>query len=112
VIEMRASVIVVGRPATVAGFSLAGLETVEVEDAAAGARRLETLLDRPNLGILLVEDPIHAALSVTTRREIARRAVPLVVPFPGPSFAAVPSAAEAFIVELLRQAIGYRVRLG
>jgi hypothetical protein len=33
------------------------------------------------------------------------------VPFPGPAWEARGEAAEAYIVELLRQVIGYRVRL-
>jgi hypothetical protein len=36
----------------------------------------------------------------------------MVVPFPGPTWVAPPEGPEAFIAELLRQAIGYRVRLG
>lgn len=109
---MRGGVLVLARPAVAAGFALAGLETVEAEDVAAGARRVESLLGRPDVGILLVEGSIHAALDPATQRAIAGRALPLVVPFPGPSWSEAPSAAEAFIVELLRRAIGYRVRVG
>jgi len=35
----------------------------------------------------------------------------MVVPFPEPSWEAAGAAPEAYIVELLRQVIGYRVRL-
>jgi hypothetical protein len=36
----------------------------------------------------------------------------MVVPFPAPLWAPPAPGPEAFIAELLRQAIGYRVRLG
>jgi hypothetical protein len=35
----------------------------------------------------------------------------MLVPFPGPAWSERAEAAEAYIVELLRQVIGYRVRL-
>lgn len=109
---MAKGVVVVGRPAVSAGFALAGLATREVEDAAAGARVLSDMLADPTLGVVLVEDEVYAALDPAAAREIARRSLPLVVPFPGPSFRPATSGPEAFVVELLRQAIGYRVRLG
>jgi hypothetical protein len=34
------------------------------------------------------------------------------VPFPGPAWGPPREGAEAYIAELLRRAIGYRVRLG
>lgn len=109
---MRGGVLVLARPAAAAGFALAGLETQGASDADAGARRVEALLERPDVGILFVEESIHAALDPAVRRAIAGRALPLVVPFPAPAWGEAPSAAEAFIVELLRRAIGYRVRVG
>jgi vacuolar-type H+-ATPase subunit F/Vma7 len=45
------------------------------------------------------------------RREVERRAVPIVVPVPAPEWEAGRGAAEDIILELLRRAIGYRVRL-
>jgi hypothetical protein len=42
---------------------------------------------------------------------VGRRSLPVLIPFPGPAWVERPAAAEAYIVELLRQVIGYRVRL-
>jgi hypothetical protein len=36
----------------------------------------------------------------------------MVIPFPMPTWAAVSETPETYIAELLRRAIGYRVRLG
>lgn len=109
---MRDRVRVLCRPPIAAGFRLAGLAPLEAGDPVEGARRLSALLDDEETGVLLVEEDFHAALSDADRRELARRPLPLVVPFPGPRWAESAERPEAFIAELLRQAIGYRVRLG
>jgi vacuolar-type H+-ATPase subunit F/Vma7 len=100
------------RPAIAAGFRLAGLRPRTADDAADGARRLSALLDDPDAGVVLVEEDFYAALPETDRRALARRPLPMVVPFPLPSWAPAAATPEAFIAELLRRAIGYRVRLG
>jgi vacuolar-type H+-ATPase subunit F/Vma7 len=108
---MSYGVRVLCRPAVAAGFRLAGLTPVEAEDAEAGGRRLAALLDARDIGVLLVEESFYAALPDGARRQLARQPVPIVVPFPGPVWMPPREGAEAFIAELLRQAIGYRVRL-
>ena len=114
---MSYGVRVLCRSAVAAGFRLAGLQPVEADSLTDGARRLRALLDESHsgpaaVGVILVEEEIHAALPETTRRALSRRALPMVVPFPGPTWIAPAEGPEAFIAELLRQAIGYRVRLG
>lgn len=107
---MSYGVRVVCRPAVASGFRLAGLLPMEAADPAEGARLLRTLLDEPAPGVILVEEAIYAAVPDATRRELARRPLPMVVPFPSPTWAAPAEGPEAYIAELLRQAIGYRVR--
>lgn len=104
------SVRAVCRPELAPGFALAGLAAVEAGSPAEGGRRLEALLDEPEAGVVLVEEPFYAALSEESRRRLGRRPLSMVVPFPSPVWAAGVSA-EAYVVEILRQAIGYRVRL-
>ena len=94
-----------------AGLGLAGLPVVEVTDAATGAVRLAEWLDQPEVGVILVEERVHAGLPEELRTRMAQQAIPLVVPFPGPVWVARREAAEAYVVELLRRAIGYRVKL-
>jgi vacuolar-type H+-ATPase subunit F/Vma7 len=108
---MESTIRVISSPATGAGFQLAGIGPIEAETAAAGARSIEQTLGKPELGVLLVEEPIYAALNESERRAISRRPLPMVVPFPGPAWTVVSEKPEDFIAELLRQAIGYRVRL-
>ncbi|HEX2451791.1 MAG TPA: V-type ATP synthase subunit F [Gemmatimonadales bacterium] len=108
---MSYSVRVLCRPAVAAGFRLAGLAPLEADDAEEGGRRLAALLEAPDVGVVLVEEPFYAALPDAARRRLARQSLPMVVPFPGPEWLPPREGAEAFIAELLRQAIGYRVKL-
>jgi hypothetical protein len=45
------------------------------------------------------------------RRRLQREAATLVVPFPSPVTAPQAGEAERFLLDILRQAVGYRVRL-
>jgi vacuolar-type H+-ATPase subunit F/Vma7 len=102
---------VVARPAPGAGFALAGLPVTEVADARDADAVLSPMLEREDLAVILVEQTLLDALSDPVRREVLRRPTPIVVPFPGPAWGERISAAEAYVLELLRRAIGYRVRL-
>ena len=108
---MRTQVRVLCRPETAAGFALAGMRAVPVTTATAADLRLRELVREPDTGVLLVEERLHDALPMELRRRLARRPLPMVVPFPGPAWAERPEGAEAYVIELLRQVIGYRVRL-
>jgi vacuolar-type H+-ATPase subunit F/Vma7 len=102
---------VVCRPEVAAGFALAGLKPIEVPTPEAGASAARDLLSQPDLGVVLIQDVCYDALPDELRRQVGRRPLPLLVPFPGPAWVERPGLAEAYIVELLRQVIGYRVRL-
>jgi vacuolar-type H+-ATPase subunit F/Vma7 len=99
------------RPEIAAGFGLAGIGPTELESPDKTATLVRELVRRPDVGVLLLEQQGYDALPDDLRRELGRRPVPLVVAFPGPSWEVRPAEAEAYIVELLRQVIGYRVRL-
>jgi vacuolar-type H+-ATPase subunit F/Vma7 len=105
------SLVVVGRPASCAGFALAGLHTAEATEPSQGAELVMACADRPNAGVLLVEQAFYDAISEADRRTLSRRAVPIIVPFPNPTWEAHPPAPESFVLDLLQRAIGYRVRL-
>jgi vacuolar-type H+-ATPase subunit F/Vma7 len=101
---------VVCRPASREGFALAGVRALPAGDARECARLLARLVEEPEPGVLLVEDDLYRALPDELREQLERRAVPVVVPFPGPQREEAPPA-EVELVEMLRRAIGYRVRL-
>lgn len=106
---MTHTVRVLSQPATAAGFALAGL-VPETADEGGVDTALRALLQRRDLGVILLEESLYAALALDLRSVVDRVAQPVVVPFPGPAWRAAPSAEEQ-VVELLRRAIGYRVRL-
>ena len=107
---MTATVRVICRPAVAPGFGLAGLQadTLGPEDS------LETLFagmaGHPDIGVLLLQEEIYDGLPEDVRGRLDRSAHPVVVPFPGPAWEAL-APAEERVIELLRRAIGYRVRL-
>ena len=108
---MSSGVRVVCRPEVAPGFGLTSLPVREAASAADADVAVQELLADPSAGILLVEDAVHDRLADELRRRLARRPTPILVPFPGPRWEERRDAAESYIVELLRQVIGYRVRL-
>lgn len=108
---MRGTVHVVALPPAAAGFRLAGLVVDEQEGPAAGAARAVAVAARRDVGVLLVEQACVDALSEAERAALLDRPAPIVVPFPSPAAAARGAPAEAVVLEILRRAIGYRVRL-
>jgi vacuolar-type H+-ATPase subunit F/Vma7 len=102
---------IVCRPDVAPGFALAGLEPIEAASAEAGAAAVRDLLNDPQVGVALVQDAFYDALPDDIRRQLGRRPLPLVAPFPGPRWGRRPTEADAYVLDLLRQVIGYRVRL-
>lgn len=96
--------------AVAGGFALASLPHLLAETGEEAAAKLAELRERSEVGVVLIEEPLYDAMPEETLRSLASSAVPMVVPFPGPIWRERP-AAEEYIVELLRRAIGYRVRL-
>jgi len=107
------AVVVVCRPELAHGFALAGVAAHAAATPDDGAARVRALLAerRDQLGLILVDEAIHAAFTDELRSEIARHALPIVIPFAGPTWTAETAAAEAYVAELLGRAVGYRVRL-
>jgi len=108
---MGHAVRVVCRAEVAAGFALAGLTTVEVSDPEEGMRRVRELAATPDVGVVLVQEDVYAGFSEEARRDLGRRLLPMVVAFPEPSWKPGLTAPEVYIVDILRRAIGYSVRL-
>ncbi len=101
---MTYDVCAVCRPEVAPGFLLAGIPAIDRLD------RIEAHLAQHRVGVLLVEEDLQPLLPETLRIRLSTHAVPMMVLFPAPSFEGE-RPGEAYIVELLRRAIGYRVRL-
>ncbi len=108
---MNAGVRVLCRPEVAPGFALTGLPVDSAPASGDATAALDLLLARRDVGVLLLEEQIYQALPEEARRRADRSTIPVVVPFPSPVWEVAPEA-EQYVVELLRRAIGYRVRLG
>jgi vacuolar-type H+-ATPase subunit F/Vma7 len=107
-----APVHVVCRHPAAVGFALAGVSCIEAADGAAAAAAIGALRRGPaGGGVILIEDALADALPMALRRQLARDALPILMPFPAPALAVRARAPDEELLLLLRQAIGYRVRL-
>lgn len=100
---------VVSRPELAAGFELAGLAVTRAADAAAAAGAVKRLAADADVGMVLIDEALYRALPRDLVARLDRRALPILAPVPAPLWDAR-SAAEAYVMDILRQAIGYRVR--
>ena len=102
--------VVIASPGLSAGFALTGVPTFEATDGLDAARQLDRLAEDVNAGIVIIDEPLYRDLPEETSRNLQRSAFPVVIPVPGPDWRAE-STAHEYIVEILRRAIGYRVKL-
>lgn len=101
---------VIAGPVTAPGFALAGVAAETVPPGADAAAALVRAAGLGGTSVVLVEERLYDALPAETRRRWERSVTPVVVPFPSPVPEEERAPAER-IVELIRRAIGYRVRL-
>jgi vacuolar-type H+-ATPase subunit F/Vma7 len=100
---------VLTRPPLAAGFELAGLPVTRAGDGAAAADVLRRWAEGTDVGVVLVDDELYRSLPGELKKRLDRRGVPVIAPIPAPRWDERREA-EAYILEILRQAIGYRVR--
>lgn len=110
---MDCAVAIVCRPEIARGFALAGLAATPVSTPEQGAQEVAGMVGSKDsaVGLILVDEDVYAALSPELQAELRRRALPIVVPIPGPTWVPQVGAAEAYVAEVLGRAVGYRVRL-
>ena len=106
---MTGAVRLIVHPTRAAGFHLAGLATIEAADAAAATAQLTRLAADPDVGVVLIDAGLYQALPRDVTARLERQAIPVVAPVPTPDWDEQLEA-EAYVLEILRQAIGYRVR--
>ena len=93
-----------------AGFALACVPVFEARDGADAAKQIERLIDDQDAGVVIIDEPLYRDIPEEIQRSFQRAALPVVIPVPGPDWTTETSAHD-YIVEILRRAIGYRVRL-
>lgn len=100
---------VVCDPFVALGFRLAGLSPAVASEPAAARRILGEMLREPGWGVILFQEDLVP--DPASERGPEAPDLPLLIPFPGPELEREPGEAERYVAELLRRAIGYRVRL-
>ncbi|MFZ5439949.1 MAG: V-type ATP synthase subunit F [Myxococcota bacterium] len=100
---------VVCHPSLVAGFSLAGVEVEPSDDPARTLELLKRHAAEAKAGVVLVDERLLRAVPLELRQRLDRQGRPIFAPFPSPSWDEA-AAAEEYVLEILRQAVGYRVR--
>lgn len=91
------------------GFRLAGLGVDVVGSEQEALEALRSSIGAERDAVVLLEDDL---ISPSVRPWVdSGPPLPIVIPFPGPARVRLPGSAEAYVSELLRRAIGYRVRL-
>jgi len=101
---------VITSPGLSAGFALAGVLVFDASDGADAARQTGHLVDEMNAGVIIMDEPLYEDLPEEIKRDLRKSAHPVVIPVPGPDWMTETTAHE-YIVEILRRAIGYRVKL-
>jgi vacuolar-type H+-ATPase subunit F/Vma7 len=102
--------VVIASPGLSAGFALAGVPVYEASDGADAARQIDRLVEEVNAGVIIIDEPLYRDVPEEVRRDLQRSASPVVIPVPGPDWASESNAHE-YILDILRRAIGYRVKL-
>jgi len=109
---MKVPVHAICRREAALGIALAGIAAIEAATGADAAAALGGLARTPAKGgVVLVEAALYDALPGAVRRQIRKDGAPILVPFPGPAPLPAGEAPEHELLEVLRRAIGYRVRL-
>lgn len=100
---------VVSRPALAPGYELAGLAVTRAGDGTAAAEAVRQWMSDAEVGVVLVDEALYGALPRELVARLDREALPVIAPVPAPRWDER-SEAETYVMEILRQAIGYRVR--
>ena len=100
---------VLTRPELASGFELTGLPVTRVHDHDAAAETIRAWSGDDGIGVILVDEWLYRGLPHELITRLDRRALPIVAPLPAPRWDER-AEAEAYVLEILRQAIGYRVR--
>jgi len=109
---MKVAIRVVCRHETALGIALAGVAPIEAATGAEAAEALAALAHTPGKGgVVLVEAALYNALPPATVRQLRKDGAPVLQPFPGPAALAPGVVPEQELLEVLRRAVGYRVRL-
>lgn len=94
---------------TALGFALAGVSVLAATPDGAEAL-LDKVLAEPDTGVAVIDERLAQAIDEERFREMERRWFGILLVLPSPEGAGR-EAAEDYVLRLIRQAIGYHVRV-
>jgi V/A-type H+-transporting ATPase subunit F len=97
---------VIGDPDTVLGFSLAGIDGIDVRDSRQGLAAIKETLGNQDIGILLITERIAHELRPEIDSIMISRKFPLIVEIPDVKG---PLEEKATISDLVKSAIGIKI---
>mgnify|MGYP003933021333 FL=1 len=101
-------VAIVTDPETATGFRLAGVEVREATSPQAALEALRMLISL-DYGIIAVNEALLDSIVEDLRREMRERDLPIIIPIPAPR--AKVESGEDYIARLVKEHIGYYVKL-
>lgn len=99
-------VLVIGHPAAVLGFSLAGVQGQAASTAEQVNQALDNALIRPDVGIILVTRDVAKLIETRMDQLQLRSTIPLVVEIPGPEGV---SPDQPSLSDVVLRAIGVKI---
>jgi len=99
---------VITDPETATGFRLAGVEVREAGDASGALEHLRTLVSL-DYGLIAVNEDLLAGTEDDVSRLLRDRDLPIIIPFPAPR--AQSESGEDYIARLVKEHIGFYVKL-
>ncbi|MEM3031050.1 MAG: V-type ATP synthase subunit F [Candidatus Micrarchaeia archaeon] len=99
-------IVVVGDAPTVAGFRLAGVSEAYAASGKEAERKLEELLARPDVGIVVINESLLAGMDWRLRKRIDGLAKPTVIAVPNYRGEVVEAAS---LKALVKRALGFEL---
>jgi V/A-type H+-transporting ATPase subunit F len=105
---MAYRVAVITDPETATGFRLAGADVFEADDPVGAVEALRGVVDQ-DYGLVAVNEALLAGAEAEVARVLRGRDLPVLVPFPAPK--AKLESGEEYIARLVKEHIGFYVKL-
>lgn len=105
----RSGVQIICRGVAAAGFKLTGVDVQVVQDVESSGVFLDRAVEDDEVAIVITEREIYDHFVADKGVQWKQPALPIIVPFPGPQWRQ--EVGESHLIDLLRRAIGYRIKL-
>jgi vacuolar-type H+-ATPase subunit F/Vma7 len=104
--------VIVAPPALAPGFRLAGARVRAASSPAEAEAALRALACDPEASVVGVYEPFLAAIDPALRRRLEEAPTPVVISVPEGAAAGAPARRQAPLANLIRRAVGVRMRFG